>query len=81
MSNQDEYIEVPVTRNFDYEDVVGSLRILKSAIPITSNFCFSIGYTKISEYDYSLVTISLIHNLVYRQYLDENLPTNNPTGV
>lgn len=43
--SDDEFISVPVCLGFDSTKPIGELRILKSALPPTPDFVFSLGYS------------------------------------
>ena len=70
-----EYIEVPVTIGFDMRKIVGTLKILKEALPSDVDWCFSLGYEVTDAfYDndsnlvvnkYKLKTIGLIPDIKY----------------
>lgn len=62
--DNDLLITVPILQGFDPDKIIGSVQILKSKLPDTPNFSFSLGY-RILEIDsdnnitkYELVTVS-----------------------
>jgi hypothetical protein len=59
---------IPVLRDFDLTQPIGALRILKSAIPDTPDFVFSIGY---KAQPFELLTVSLLSDAKYLAYLKQ----------
>jgi len=68
----EEYIEVPVTLNFNMGSVVGSLRILKTAVPPTPEWVLSLGYRVLDNGDgYELKAVSITADSNYKSYLEQ----------
>lgn len=70
-----EYIEVPVLRDFDFKDQVGTLRVRKGALPTKPDFVFSIGYRhkhilKSEDDSYVLKCVSICHDDDYVKYVE-----------
>ena len=62
-----EYIEVPITLGFVSGDIVGTVKILKSALPDKPNWVLSLGYKTLDNYE--LKELSLILDDNYTEYL------------
>ena len=80
------YITVPVTDNFNTNKVIGSLSVLKSELPKSPNFVFSLGFKALDCIDnsskdtihdtpytgnYELVEVSIVHDTIYHKYLQQ----------
>jgi hypothetical protein len=79
----DEMVTVPILIGFDANKQVGELRIAKSALPPSPNFCFNLGIqvldvehvvpgevaTKQYFGRYKLCAVSIATDIQYAQYL------------
>ncbi|MFA7287435.1 MAG: hypothetical protein WC055_01000 [Melioribacteraceae bacterium] len=79
-----EFIEVPILINFDQGELpIGSVKILKSKLPNTPNWCLSLGY-RIDGDNYDLKCLSIVNDNSYNKYLEEQVkikPTRTPKGI
>ena len=64
---RDEFITVPIVKDFDQDRVIGELRIRASDLPKSPNFVFSLGYK--SGEPYRLVCVSPVSDDSYLGYL------------
>lgn len=83
MNTSDEFITVPVLQDFRQDKIIGELRVLKSALPPVSGFCFSLGIKALdmtgitpgaiptAQYTgpYELVCVSIVNDQGYGDYL------------
>ncbi len=70
-------ITVQVVLNFDQEKQIGIMELDETKIPKDMDYCFSLGVrvNKINDKnevtDCDLIQVSLVHDLIYKQYLDK----------
>ena len=67
----DEFVVVPVLEKFDQSKQIGELRILKSKLPPTADFVFSLGYVK-SVDTFELLCVSMMSDGQYLAYMESN---------
>lgn len=76
-----EYVELPVLVDFEASRQVGTLRILKSALPPTPHFVFALGYRQqVDANNYTPVAISAVADTEYKQYLNKFDSGPKPAG-
>lgn len=73
--NLDEMVQVPIVLQFGSKEPVGTVSILKSALPPTPNWVFSLGYRTNDDPtneapDYNLYEVALLTDNVYSSYLE-----------
>lgn len=77
--SDEEFIDIPVVFNFDNEDIIGGLRIHKSAIPVKPDAVIALGYKADANgqpMDNNLVVATLVPEIKYMKYLEEKYGTN-----
>ena len=81
MSHNTEFVTVPIVRNFDHNDTVGSLTVAKAALPDEPTFVFSLGFLnsppECKSEKYKLVCVSIMRDTAYVEFLHAfGLPVN-----
>lgn len=54
----DDFVEVPILKDFDITSQIGTLKILRESLPPTSDFNFAIGYMMLDCGGYELICVS-----------------------
>lgn len=68
----EKFIKIPVFSKFGDDVPIGELKISKSALPPTPDFCFSLGYRKLDsekDSDYELLNCAIQPDELYLRYL------------
>jgi len=75
-----DYLQVPILERFDQAKPIGWVRVLRSALPPTPSWCFSLGYevlqakrigiTRLEVTDYRLHAVSITSDDEYERVID-----------
>lgn len=66
----EEYIEIPIVADFDYQTPIGTVKILRDRIPDNPDWLLSLGFKQINEY-YEPVCFSIVMDENYKKYLND----------
>lgn len=66
-------IELPVLKNFDQAQVIGTIRLNPEALPTSPNYVFALGYRSLENgAAHELLAVSLVNDKDYAKFLRSN---------